>query len=134
MPSELYNSKVKDDTAGNVVSEQENNDQHLRSTENVTGYKIHATDGEIGKVVDYMIDDATWKIKYLVVETGPWLNSRKVLLSTQWISEVNWDNSAVIVDVSLAKVQNSPEFNIDQVLNESYERNLYDYYAKPGRS
>jgi len=47
---------------------------------------------------------------------------------------VNWDNSAVIVDVSLAKVQNSPEFNIDQVLNESYERNLYDYYAKPGRS
>ena len=135
MPSELYNSEVEDASVGNVVADQQDdNDQHLRSTDNVTNYKIHATDGEIGKVVDYIIDDATWKIKYLVVETGTWLSSRKVLLSTQWIREVNWDNSAVIVGVSLAEVQNSPKFDIDQLLNESYERSLYDYYGKPGRS
>ncbi|HUZ58468.1 MAG TPA: PRC-barrel domain-containing protein [Hanamia sp.] len=134
MPSKLYNSKVEDATSGNAVAEQENNDHHLRSTENVTGYKIHATDGEIGKVVDYIFDDSTWEIKYLVIESGTWLDSRKVLLATQWIREVNWDNSAVIVGVSLAEVKNSPEFDIDQVLNESYERSLYDYYGKPGRS
>jgi len=134
MPSELYNSEVENATDGNVAVEKENNDQHLRSTDNVTGYKIHATDGEIGKVVDYIIDDTTWKIKFLIVETGTWLNSRKVLLSTQWIREVNWDNSIVIVGVSLTEVQNSPEFDIDQILNESYVGSLYDYYGKPGRS
>jgi uncharacterized protein YrrD len=133
MPSELYNSELE---TSEIQSETqvEENDHHLRSTDNVTAYKIHATDGEIGKVVDYIFDDTNWEIKYLVVETGSWLDSRKVLLAVQWIEEVNWDNSVVIVSVTTDEVKNSPEFNIDDVLDESYERSLYDYYGKPGRS
>lgn len=132
MPSDLYNSDMESSEAQNIV-EVQNDDQHLRSTDNVTGYKIHATDGEMGKVVDFIIDCASWKINYLVVETGSWLDSRKVLLSVEWIKEVNWDNSVVIVSVTSDEVKNCPEFNMDQVLNESYGRSLYDYSGKPGK-
>jgi sporulation protein YlmC with PRC-barrel domain len=103
----------------------------LQSTAQVTGYSIHTTDGEIGKVVDYIIDDTTWEIKFLVIDTGTWLNSRKVLLSTKWITEVKWDNSLVIVNISTEAVKNSPEFDPSQPVNEVYERNLYDYYGRP---
>lgn len=133
MPSQLYNSEVASSEIQSVIP-AENGDQHLRSTGNVTGYKIHTTDGEIGKVVDYIIDDTNWKINYLVVESGSWLDSRKVLLAVQWIKEVNWENSVVVVSVTTGEVKNSPQFDIDQVVNESYERSLYDYYGKPGRS
>lgn len=132
MPSDLYNSEV-DRAEIQTPVRAENNDQHLRSTDNLTGYKIHATDGEIGKVVDYIIDDTNWEIKFLVIESGSWLESRKVLISVQWIREVNWDNSLVVVSVTTGEVKNSPKFNIDDILDESYERSLYDYYGKPGR-
>ncbi|HEY5368391.1 MAG TPA: PRC-barrel domain-containing protein [Hanamia sp.] len=133
MPSDLYNSEVENSEVPVAVS-VENNDQHLRSTDNVTGYKIHTTDGEIGKVVDYIIDDSNWQIKYIIVETGSWLDSRKVLLSVQWIKEVNWENSVVIVSVTTGQVETSPEFNSDEIVNDAYERSLQDYYGKPAKS
>jgi hypothetical protein len=116
MPGELYDSEVENEAvnAENEPAINTNNDLHLRSTKKVTGYKIHAVDGEIGKVVDYIIEDTTWKIKFLVVETGSLLDSRKVLLSTQWIKEVNWDNSVVIVDVTTEAVRNSPIFDASE--------------------
>jgi sporulation protein YlmC with PRC-barrel domain len=129
MPSDLYESENV--SVENVEATRRKNDQHLQSTAQVTGYSIHTTDGEIGKVVDYIIDDTTWEIKFLVVDTGTWLNSRKVLLSTKWITEVKWDNSIVIVNISTEAVKNSPEFDPSQPVNEVYERNLYDYYGRP---
>lgn len=123
MPSDLYNSEVESSEVPNLV-QTENNDYHLRSTDNVTGYKIHATDGEIGKVVDYIIDDASWKITSLVVEIGSWLDSRKVLLSVESIKEVNWGDSEVMVRLTTGEVENSPEFNIDDVLDKSFETSL----------
>lgn len=125
MPSDLYEDEIENSTSDIAVAE-EKNDLHLRSTDNVTGYKIHATDGEIGKVVDYIIDDNNWQIKHLVVETGSWLDSRKVMLSVAYIEEVNWDNSLVVVTISTEEVNNSPEFDIDKVLNETFERSPYD--------
>lgn len=121
MPSDLYNSEIESSQIQQNV-QVENNDQHLRSTDNVTGYKVHCIDGETGKVVDYIIDDVSWEIKYLVVETGSWLDSRKVMLSVEWIKEVNWDNSVVIVSLTSDEVKNSPEFNMDQVLTESFRK------------
>ena len=130
MPGDLYDQEVKDNSETIPVETPQNNDLHLRSTKKVTGYSIHAKDGEIGKVVDYIIDDTNWKIKFLVVDTGSWLNSRMVLLSTSWITKVNWNNTNVVVDVSTEEVKNSPEFDASQPVNESYEHTLYDYYGR----
>lgn len=129
MPGDLYDEEVENSET-TPVETTEQNDLHLRSTKNVTGYTIHAKDGEIGKVVDYIIDDENWKIKYLVVDTGSWLNSKMVLLSTGWITKVNWNNSNVVVNVSTDEVKNSPEFDASQPVNEGYEHTLYDYYGR----
>jgi uncharacterized protein YrrD len=131
MPGDLYEEEGEENN--NEISEEDStkNDHHLHSTKAVTGYAIHATDGEIGKVVDYILDDSTWKIKFFIVDTGNWLDSRKVLLSVQWIKEVNWENSVVIADITTDAVKESPWFDATQPVNESYERKLYDYYGRP---
>ena len=56
--------------------------QHLRNVREVTGYHIVATDGEIGHVDDYLVDDVSWRIRYLMIDTSNWLGGRTVLLAT----------------------------------------------------
>lgn len=130
MPSELYESEnIQSQNVDN--DNPENNNSHLRSTKEVIGYHIHATDGEIGRVTDYIVDDTTWEIKFLVVMTGNWLDGRKVLLAIKWIQEVNWDNSVVIVNITTEAVNASPEFDPSQGVNDAYEHTLYDYYGRP---
>jgi len=132
MPSELYESEIEEPENMDDTEESEgNNDQHLQSTDAVTGYTIHATDGEIGKVVDYILDDNNWKIGYLVIDTGSWLNSKKRLLSTGWITNVKWDTEVVIVNVSTDEVKNSPDYDSSHPVNEVDEKTLYDYYGRP---
>ena len=130
MPSELYESEIGEAETINYGLQPEG-DRHLRSTEEVHGYTIHATDGEIGKVVDYIVDDTNWRIVFLVVETGGFLNSDKVLLSTNWITQVNWDNSIVVVNISTDEIRNSPEYDESQPVNVVYEQRLFDYYGRP---
>ncbi len=130
MPSELYKSEnVPVENAANDVNNKPGN-PHLRSADEVKGYAIHTTDGEIGKVNDFIVDDRNWKISFLVVDTGTWLDRDKVLLSTKWITGVKWDNSVVIVNISTDAVQNSPAFDASQLNDDNYEKNLYQYYGK----
>jgi len=100
-----------------VLAEQETSasghqdDPHLRSTREVTGYHLHATDGEIGHVEDFIVDDENWTIRFLVVDTTNWLPGKKVLLSPQWINRVEWADSSVHFDLTRESVENSSEFN-----------------------
>lgn len=107
-----------------------NNDQHLHSADEVEGYNIHALDGEIGKVKDFIVDGQTWEIRFLVVDTGNWLNGNKVLISPTWIREVQWDNSAVVADLTKEAVRNSPEYDESTTLNHVYERKLFAHYER----
>ncbi|TCC96945.1 PRC-barrel domain containing protein [Pedobacter hiemivivus] len=88
--------------------EKESSDPHLRSMSEIKGYRIHATDGEIGEVSDLMVDE-NWKISALVVDTGHWFPGKKVLVSPTWITELSWGSSSVNVNVSKEAVKNSPE-------------------------
>ena len=100
-----------------VLAEQEasvsghRDDPHLRSTREVTGYHLHATDGEIGHVEDFIVDDENWAILFLVVDTTNWLPGKKVLLSPQWINRVEWADSSVYFNLTRESVENSSEFN-----------------------
>lgn len=109
---------------------KERQDPHLRSTREVKGYGIHATDGTIGEIEDYIIDDTTWRIVFLVVDTGNWFPGKKVLLSPQWIRQIQWERSEVIVDVTRDQVKNSPEYDPSNPLSESYRDTLHDYYGR----
>ncbi len=82
-------------------------DLHLRSCHQIKGYHIHATDGDIGHVNDYILDDQTWQISYLLVDTHNWIGGKKVLIAVRHIKEVQWENTKVIVDLSVEDIKNS---------------------------
>ena len=128
MPSELAADEA--DVSNVPFDSTSKVDSHLRSSEEVIGYHIHATDGEIGKIVDYIVDDTNWKIIFFVVETGSWLDSKKVIFPIDWIKEINWQNSNVIVNVTTDSIKNSPEFDASQPINDIVEQNLYHNYGK----
>lgn len=93
-----------------------NEDQHLRSTHQITGYLIHAVDGEIGHVKDFIITLKNWKIASLLVDTRSLLPGRKVLLPVKKIKRMEWADSEVYVDVSREFIINSPEFDTEKDL------------------
>jgi hypothetical protein len=104
---------------------------NLRSAHEVKGYHIQATDGEIGHVEDFIIDDETWTVRYIVVDTRNWLPGKKVLVSPTWSTEVEWANRRVHVDLTKDLVKNSPKYDPAAPVNPEYETRLYDYYGRP---
>ena len=105
-------------------------DPHLRSTENVQGYTIHAADDTIGDVEDFLVDDNNWKIYYMVVNTGNWFPGKKVIISPDLINEIKWETSEVTVNASVEEVKNSPEYDASKHLSNGYEANLQNYYGR----
>ncbi len=111
-------------------SKQAREDVNLRSTRAVTGYSLHAADGLIGHVRDYIIDDRRWLIRFLVADTGTWLPGRKVLIWPHWIKRVKSETSEVFVGLPREVIRNSPEFNQGRPVSEDYEKALYEYYER----
>jgi uncharacterized protein YrrD len=107
-------------------------DPHLRSTHDVSGRHIQAADGEIGHVVDFIIDDETWAIRYLIIDTQNWWPGKKVLVSPQWIERVSWSESKVFVNLSRETIKKSPEYTDDSLLTRDYEMGLHRHYDRPG--
>jgi hypothetical protein len=112
------------------LEREEAGDLHLRSAANVTGYHIEARDGEIGHVEDFIIDDETWEIRYMVVDTRNWLPGKKVLIAPRWIDRVSWEDSKVYVSLTREAIKNVPEYHPD-ALNREYEEKLHDHYDRP---
>ena len=83
-------------------------DPSLRSTRNVTGYYIEATDGDIGHVDDFIVDTTAWAIRYMLIDTRNWWPGKKVLVSPEWINRVSWPDSRVYVDMSKQAIKSAP--------------------------
>jgi len=110
---------------------RESLDSHLRSSEAVTGYHIEATDGEIGHVAGFVMDDETWAVRYIEVATRNWWPGTKVLVSPAWIQRVSWTDSKVYVDLSREAIKSSPEFVESAPITREYEDRLYLHYGQP---
>ena len=103
----------------------------LRSMKDLENYTIGATDGEIGKVKDFYFDDGAWVIRYLVVETGSWLSSRKVLISPISIDQPNWAERSLPVSITKDQVRKSPDIDTDKPVSRQYEIDYFGYYGYP---
>lgn len=103
----------------------------LHSIQNLIGFTMGATDGEIGKVKDFYFDDQTWKVRYLVVETGNWLFGRKVLLSPVALQTPDWDNKVFPVNLTKDQVKHSPDIDTDQPVSRQQESELHSHYSWP---
>ena len=107
-------------------------DPHLRSTRDVSGHDIQAEDGEMGHVEDFIIDDKTWAIRYLVVDTRNWWPGKKVLVSPQWIERISWDQSKVFVNLLRETIKKSPEYTDESLISRDYEEELHRHYKREG--
>jgi hypothetical protein len=111
--------------------ETESTDSHLRSTEAITGYYVAATDGEIGHVDGFVIDDEAWAIRYVEVATRNWLPGKKVLISPAWIERVSWAESNISVGLSREAIKSCPEYLLSRPLTREYEDQLHAHYGRP---
>lgn len=94
-----------------AAAQQNDDDPHLRSVEAVTGYHIHASDGEIGYVEDFLLQDTDWSIHNLVVDTTNWWPGKKVLIAPRSIQEIDWTDNLVNLKIDREKVKNSPAYD-----------------------
>ena len=107
-------------------------DPHLRSYGAVVGYHVQANDGEIGHIAGFLVDEVTWAIRYLIVDTSNWGMGSKVLIAPGWISGVHWSSETVSVDLSCDAIQASPVYDPDAVLDRAWEQRLHAHYSRTG--
>ena len=105
-----------------VNAARNHGDPHLRSIEAVTGYHIHASDGEIGHVADFLVEDANWSIRYFVVDTQNWWPGKKVLIPPASAQEIDWTDNLVNLNVDRKSVKNSPVYDASttRALSETF--------------
>jgi hypothetical protein len=114
-----------------ALSEKPPSDSHLRSMNELRGYHVKASDEAIGSINDFIVDDDTWEIRYLVVDTSNWWFGKNVLVASQWVSRVSWAERTVHIDLTREEIKNSPEWNYLAGVSRAYEAKLYDHYRRP---
>ena len=107
-------------------------DPHLRSCKAITGYLIHASDGDIGHVHGMLIDDETWAVRYLVVNTSNWWGGHQMLVAPEWIESVTWANRTVSVKLTRQAVKDAPAFEPTGTLTREDEARLHAHYGRSG--
>jgi PRC-barrel domain protein len=105
-------------------------DVHLRSMQEVSTYSIAAIDGDIGVVEDFIVEDESWAIRYLVIDTHKWLPGKQVMISPQWIAAIDWAQAKVHVSLSREGVKHSPAYDSSKLLSRAYEAQLYEHYGQ----
>ena len=107
-------------------------DPHLRSLREVSSYHVFCGDENVGSVDDFVADDGSWWIRWLVVALrGGWWLPKRVLVGSRWIASVSWPDKTVRVKLGRHQVEKSPEFDPAAGVNREYEVRLYDYYGRP---
>jgi len=104
-------------------------DPALRSANEVTGYHILASDGEIGHVEDFLVEDDDWSIHYLVVDTKNWWPGRKVLISPMSVRKIEWADRRVNLGADRQKVKDSPAYDPSMMVDPLYEENFHEHYG-----
>jgi len=111
---------------------REPGDPHLRSSNAVTSYRIQATDGDIGHVQDLIVDEDTWAIRYIVVNTSNWWLDNLVVIAPEWIDDVSWSGATISVDLTRQQVQDAPPYDPLAELDRTRESEIYGYYGRTG--
>lgn len=122
-----------DDPVAREMPERESEaaDPHLRSSAEVTGYDLAASDGRIGHIDDFLFDDQSWAIRYAVVDTHNWLPDRLVLVSPAWIDRVSWSARRVHFKITRESVKDSPAYDRYGFPLSAYdEERLHRHYGR----
>jgi len=100
------------ETADERDSAGKGDDSHLRSTSAVTGYHLRTSEETIGHVTDFMMDNKSWAICHLVVETGTWFSGKEIVISPSHIHRISYEDSMVFVNLTKEAILQAPEFHL----------------------
>ena len=92
---------------------------------------MHASDGEIGHVSALLVDEENWAIRYLVIDTSNWWMGHQVLVPPEWITNIDWYQSSVNINLTRKSIQGAPAFESSHALNRQHELDFYRYYNRP---
>jgi hypothetical protein len=106
-------------------------DPHLRSCRALSRYHLHANDGDIGHIEDVIVDDETWMIRYLIVNTSDWWLGHRMLVAPRWISEISWLEATVAVNLTRQAIRTAPPFDPAKLPDRLYEARLFNHYGQP---
>jgi sporulation protein YlmC with PRC-barrel domain len=95
----------------------------------IKGYAVAASDGKIGTISDLLFDDTTWLVRWLVVETGNWLSSRKVLLPSSAIAYLDPQKQECSIKLTIQQIKDSPDVDTDRPVSRQMETGMYDHYG-----
>jgi hypothetical protein len=96
-------------------------DSHLRSTRMLTGLRIHCTDGQLGHVEDFLIDDQTWSVRELVVDTRNWWPGKRVLIEPALVESIDWDVREIRLSLPHDQVEHRPAYEYETPSREPRE-------------
>jgi len=108
---------------------REDADPHLRSCKVVMTYSIEASDGDIGHVQGMLVDEETWAVRYLVVNTSNWWLGHLVLIAPQWIDDVRWSDGTVSVNLTRQAVKDAPPYDPAAPFDRDQELGIHEYYT-----
>ena len=97
--------------AARMHQESESQDPHLRSSNQVAGYQIRATDDAVGHIEDFLFDSREWSIRLIAVDTEHWWPDRSVLIAPQRIHSISWSDRTARVDLTRKEVEDSEEYD-----------------------
>ena len=100
----------------------------LRSVNDLRGFSIGATDGDVGQVDEFYFDDEHWTVRYIVVNTGGWFNAGKVLISPLSVGKVDWTGRCIDTALTREEVKASPRINTEFPLSRRYEAAYNDHF------
>lgn len=106
--------------------QEEHVDPHLRSAADVVGYRIHGTDGDFGSITDLLINNHSWKIRWLAVDTTPWWPGGNVLIMTGSVRKIAWQGRSIDVDLTTKQIADSPAWEEGKSMTMEEERSLID--------
>ena len=131
MGGSMLGAPTLQDTQAQAERHQ-HDDHHLRSGKAIMKYSIRATDGDIGHVQDMLVEDGTWAIRYLVVNTSNWWLGHSVLVSPRWITDVSWTDESVSINLTRDTIKAAPPYTIQTQLDRLEEETLHKHYAREG--
>lgn len=99
--------------------------------DSLLGFAMQEQDGDLGKVHDFFFDDAEWRVRYLVVETGRWFHRRRVLIAAGIVSATAWERRQFCVPLTKEQVRNSPPVDTDAPVSRQHEIEMQVHYGWP---
>lgn len=127
-PNEMGQT-IKRGTEEQRIEEIHQEQSHLFSIDELRGYHVHAKGGEVGKVIDFVIEKSDdWYVRYLVIDTGGFMKKEPVLISMSVLKDVTWFDKSLTIGIDKKLIDSAPEHDKEKPISREYEQALYTHY------